>query len=222
MTWYAIRTSPGAQLPQREYATETTALGKDGQPRGKGYRIVPSLNPNMSAVEKALKDKGFTCYMPADFKVVRSRKKANSYTLRRFPLLPGYLFVHDIRDWEKLEKVPGVAGWVHVDGKPLALSVTDFLLLRTVEAKNQAAADQDLARRANDEKAVARKATLKAAAQAKKKLYAGKRVKVLWGKDTGHEAVVAGWADDEQVRVIFDRLEAAESTVSFDALKLVA
>ena len=52
MTWNAIRTSPGAQMPQREFAVQTTS-------RGKGYRIVPSLNPNQSAVERALADAGF-------------------------------------------------------------------------------------------------------------------------------------------------------------------
>ena len=45
-TWYAVRTAPGAQMPQREYIVEKL-IDENGKPRGKkGYRIVPSLNPN--------------------------------------------------------------------------------------------------------------------------------------------------------------------------------
>ena len=123
MSWYAIRTGPGAQMPQREYAVEPTTLDKNGRPTGKGYRIVPSLNPRVSAVERALSDAGFAFYMPSEFKVIRNRKKTATYTTRRYPLLPGYVFVHGVEDWLSLTSLPGVSGVVGIDGVPLKVSV---------------------------------------------------------------------------------------------------
>lgn len=133
MTWYAIRTLPGAQMPQREYSVETTTLGADGRPRGKGYRIVPSLNADVSAVERALKDAGFAHYMPVERRVVRDRKKAHHYTTRRFALILGYVFVEDIEDWPTLEAVPGVAGIVGTKGRPLPIPGKDIELLQEAE-----------------------------------------------------------------------------------------
>ncbi|WP_334625391.1 hypothetical protein [Rhizobium johnstonii] len=56
---------PGAQKPEREYLVEKT-----DSKRGKGYRIVPSLNPNVSAVERALSNNKFTYYMPAEKRLI--------------------------------------------------------------------------------------------------------------------------------------------------------
>jgi hypothetical protein len=135
MNWYAVRTVPGSQKPQREYAVETTALGKDGRPKGKGYRIVPSLNPNMSAIERALKDSGFSYYMPAEKRLVRDRRKTDLFKTRRFALMVGYVFVRDPHSFYALQQVPGVAGIVGVDGNPAPIPLLDILELRGMEAE---------------------------------------------------------------------------------------
>src|SRR5690606_31209553 len=111
MTWFAIRTKPGAQLPQRRYEVETTKVrrDKDGRPITKGYRIVPSLDPNVSAIERALKDASIECYMPVQRRVIRDRRKAYHFTTRRFALLVGYVFVRGVEDWRALEEIPGVS-----------------------------------------------------------------------------------------------------------------
>ena len=223
MTWYAIRTAAGAQMPQREYEVETTPLNEAGRPRGKGYRIVPSLNPKMSAVERALNDIGVQHYMPAEFKVIRNRKKTGTYELRRFALLPGYVFVYNVTDWLTLREAPGVAGIVGVDGVPLQISIVDIIALRTFEAKSQAKADKEVAAMNSAVKAEAVKGAQKALSLAKRRFSAGQRVKILWGSAAGREATITGWDDKQQIKAIVDNLDAAETvSVAFDAVKLVA
>jgi transcription antitermination factor NusG len=136
MTWYAIRTMPGAQMPQREYAVETTESRK-------GYRIVPSLNPTMSAVERALSDAGFVHYMPAEKRLIRDRKKAGTFKARRIPLLQGYVFIKGPCNFLELENTPGVAGIVGTAGRPLQIDLVDILLLRTKEATAEAEFDRE-------------------------------------------------------------------------------
>lgn len=135
-TWYAVRTAPGAQKPKREYAVELTSLNKEGVPRGKGYRIVPSLNANQSAIEKALADAGFDVYMPAEKRLIRDRRHTDLWKVRRFALMVGYVFVRDPKDFGKLARVPGVAGVVsNADGRPLPIDILDIMAIRSAEAK---------------------------------------------------------------------------------------
>lgn len=128
MTWYAIKTAPGAQKPQREYAAESTRSSK-------GYRIVQSLDPNISAIERALKDNGFVYYMPAEKRLVRDRRHTNLWKVRRFALMVGYLFVKEPHDWYLLSETAGVAGVIKgLDGRPLEIELTEILMVRAAEA----------------------------------------------------------------------------------------
>lgn len=136
MTWYAVRTIPGAQKPQREYVVESTTIGADGRPRGKGYRILPSLNPNVSAVERALSNNGFRHWMPAEKRLIRDRRHTELWKTRRFALMVGYVFVHDPHDFRLLEEVPGVAHLVKTGlGEPLPIDLADILVVRAMEAQ---------------------------------------------------------------------------------------
>jgi hypothetical protein len=135
IAWYAVRAVPGAQKPRREFAVEPTSLDKDGRPRGKGYRIVPNLNHNISAIERALTENGFDCYMPSEKRLVRDRKHTDLWKVRRFALLVGYVFVREPHDWRLLESTPGVAGIVKAaDGSPLPIDIMDILAVRAAEA----------------------------------------------------------------------------------------
>lgn len=139
MTWYAVRTVPGAQKPQREYAVETTRSRK-------GYRIVPSLNPNVSAVERALSEAGFIYYMPAEKRLIRDRRHTDLWKPRRFAMLVGYIFLRGPIDWLKLSEVPGVHSVVGVGGKPLEVDIVDILTLRSMEAINEEQFDREAQR----------------------------------------------------------------------------
>lgn len=144
MAWYAIRTAPGSQKPKREYVVESTTLGKNGKPRGKGYRIVPSLDPNVSAVERSLSENGFDHYMPAEKRLVRDRRHTDLWKVRRFALMVGYIFVREPHDWDLLlRETPGVLGVVSTpDGVPMRLLLEDILLVRAAEAKTEVEFDQ--------------------------------------------------------------------------------
>lgn len=140
--WYAVRTAPGSQKPQREYVVEPTTLGKDGKPMGKGYRITPSLDPRWSAIEKALSDAGYTFYMPAEKRLVRDRRHTDLWKTRRFALMVGYVFVRGPFVRDHLLDVPGVSGIVaNAEGRPLAVHLNDILKVRAVEAATEVAFD---------------------------------------------------------------------------------
>lgn len=134
MRWYAVQTIPGAQKPRREFQVEKT--GKEGEkPRGKGYRIVPSLNPNLSAIEKALNDNGFYCWMPAEKRLIRDRRHTDLWKVRRFALMVGYVFVREPHDWNLLKATNGVQGVVQdAYGQPMAIDILDVMAVRKAEA----------------------------------------------------------------------------------------
>lgn len=135
MRWYAVQTVPGAQKPRREFQVEKT--GKEGdKPRGKGYRIVPSLNPNLSAIEKSLNDNGFYCYMPAEKRLVRDRRHTDLWKVRRFALMVGYVFVREPHNWNLLKNTNGVQGIVQdAHGRPMAIDILDVMAVRRAEAE---------------------------------------------------------------------------------------
>lgn len=134
--WFAVRTEPGSQKPQREYSVEPTAADKKGKRRGKGYRIIHNLNVNMSAIERSLVDSGFECWMPAEKRLVRDRRHTDLWKVRRFALMVGYVFVKDPEDFGKLAAVPGVSGVVSDGcGRPLAIDFLDILAVRSAEAE---------------------------------------------------------------------------------------
>lgn len=135
MSWYAIRTMPGSQQPQREYAVDKTRSKK-------GYRIVPSLNPRLSAIERSLSDAGITYYMPAEKRLVRDRLRTDLWKVRRFALVVGYIFVHEPQNWMALMDTPGVGGVVSNNGKPAPLTLQDVLMLRSREAEAEVEFDR--------------------------------------------------------------------------------
>lgn len=201
-------------MPQREYAVETTALGKDGRPRGKGYRIVTSLDPDISAVERSLSNAGFIHYMPIEKRLVRDRKKTNLWKPRRFALLLGYVFVKDVERWADLEATPGVASVVRSQGRPMAIRGDDILMLEGMEAEAEARYRQAFEQREAAERRVTRKkaATL---------FPAGSHVHILKGHAEGRSGFAVGPARDGRIKVLLGMME-AEISVSMDAVQLVA
>lgn len=212
MTWYAIRTLPGAQMPQREYAVETNTLGAGGRPRGKGYRIVPSLDPNISAVERALSNGGFSHYMPVERRLVRDRKKTDLWKPRRFALLLGYVFVEDVTDWVRLEETPGVASTVRSMGKPMPIPVGEIAMLRDMEAEAEAKLQRLIEQREAQARRLPRRKTGSI-------FPSGSMVWVESGPAEGRSGVVTGTDREGRLRLLIQSLE---MSVPMDAVKLVA
>lgn len=133
--WYAIRTVPGSQKPQRTYHVEKTRSRK-------GYRINPQLNPDVSAIERSLEDAGFSFYMPAEKRLIRDRKHTALWKPRRFALLVGYVFILNPNDFRRLEEVEGVAHIVKdASGAPLRIDLLDILKLRQAAAEAESMFD---------------------------------------------------------------------------------
>lgn len=214
MSWYAIRTAPGAQMPQREYTVETTALGKDGRPRGRGYRVVPSLDPDISAVERSLSNAGFAHYMPVERRLVRDRKKPDLWKPRRFALLLGYVFVRDVERWADLEETPGVASVVRSRGIPMPIEAKDILMLEAMEAAAELKYQQAVEQRRLAEGRVTRR---KAAGL----FPVGSQVSILKGHASGRTGFAVGPDREGRLKVLIASME-AEISVSMDSVQLVA
>jgi len=215
MTWYAVRTLPGAQRPKREFWTEIAEHTR------RGYRVVSGTASEHSAVELALMDRGFTYYMPTEYSVVRNRHRKGLYEVRRFALLKGYLFVADLADadWPRLvgapgiPGVPGIKGVVANCGKPFAISPMDLFRLRMFEQHSRAEAENRAAQLSRVEEKLLRERKKLAARGARKKLSAGRDVKLIWGEKVGRAATVQAWEDQETVRVLLRSLDEAEETI---------
>jgi transcription antitermination factor NusG len=214
--WYAIRTTPGAQQPKREFWPESEDENGNSVGGRKGYRIASGINPDYSAVELALKDAAFTYYMPAEFAVVRNRHKRGVYELRRFPLLKGYMFVGDLEDadWPRLMDVRGVSGVVAFGGRPFPVNAVDLFRLRLFEANCRDEAQAKAASLSKSEERIAREKVKLASRNARKKLFAGREVKLIWGDKVGRDATVAAWEDQDHVKVILQGLDAATETIT--------
>lgn len=209
MTWYAARTKPGAQMPQRTYEVETTRSVK-------GYRLVPSLDPNMSAVEISLKRGGFTYYMPADMRVIRDRKKTNVWTKRRFALLLGYVFVDDTEkaiNWRKLEEeTPGIERVVRCAGKPMPIFESEMEVLREREAYLAEKADYVLA--LYQERAALKGQTRRMTSS---KFPIGSKVVITKGLAQDKTGEVTGLDREGRLKLLVQKLE---MSVPFDSVEL--
>lgn len=208
MTWYAVRTKPGSQMPQRVYEVETTRSEK-------GYRLVPSLDPNVSAVEISLKRNGFVYYMPADMRVIRDRKKTHAWTKRRFALLLGYVFIEDARpiNWDQLEtKTPGIEKVVRSAGIPIPILESEMELLRTMEAESAEIAEKKI--RFYQEQAEAKSRTRKMSAAL---FPAGTPVRIVSGIAQDKRGYVTGLDREGRLKLLVQKLE---MSVPLDAVRI--
>lgn len=213
-------------MPQREYWPEPSKSALNGERRGKGYRIRSSVNPERSAIERALEEAGFTFYMPAEFAAVRNRRKAGLYETRRYALMKGYAFVAEINDLNqrRLLDVPGVRGIVASDsGHPYVISSTDLHRLRMYEHNSRHEAQAKVARLSGNEENAIRAKRKVAIRGARKKLFPKREVKLIWGDKVGREATVQAWRDQDQVEVLLSSLDAAPETITvpYEYLKVI-
>lgn len=225
MTWYAIRTMPGFQAPHRERWPVPSATALKGQARGRGYTIATELDHSRSKIEANLAEAHFTYYMPCEYMAVRNRKKAGLYELRRFALLKGYVFVELAdEDWFRLYDVLGVRGVVENCGQPFAISHLDMFRLRMYEQNSRAVAvakAESLSKAGERLEREQRKGVIKGA---RKKLFPGREVKLIWGDKAGREATVQAWEDQDKVKLLLDNLESATETITvpFEFLKVAS
>lgn len=213
--WYAVRTMPGFQTPHRERWPEPSLSALNGVARGRGYTVVSTLDHSRSKIEANLDEARFTFYMPSEYMAVRNRKKAGLYELRRFALLKGYIFVElSDADWFRLYDVPGVHGVVENCGQPFAINALDMFRLRMYEQNSRAVAVAEATSLSKAGERLEREKRKGIVKGAKKKLFPGREVKLIWGDKAGREATVQAWDDQDQVRIILSDLDAASETIT--------
>jgi len=221
--WFAIKTMPGFQTPNRERWSVPSVSAIDGHARGRGYTMASGLDPSRSKIEANLDAAGFIHYMPAEYRAVRNRQKAGVYELRRFALLKGYMFVEIANDagWYRLYDVVGVQGVVDNCGKPFAISPIDLFRLRMFEQNSKAAAKASAESLSKANERLQREKRNHVIRGARKKLFPGREVRLIWGDRIGRDATVQAWNDQDQVRVLLNNLEAAADTITvpFEFLK---
>lgn len=123
MTWYAIRLQPGALRFPSKVVRMPNKIG------GTSLKRFPST---VTLLESGLDEAGIEYFLPMEEKtVIHHRTKAE--IRKRFPLVPGYAFVADVRDWPAIESVDGVAGAVRICGNPIRIPESSIMALRDAE-----------------------------------------------------------------------------------------
>ena len=138
MTWYAVSISPSATRPAR-----TVVLSRG--PRN-GLRQTVELDETKFQIERDLALAGFHAFVPKDTLCIRDRKNGGE-VLRTFPMLRGYAFVLDPRDWVDLEAVRGVCGLLGCGGVPIRISAREIASLTACEDLSRQKAEADMAKR---------------------------------------------------------------------------
>jgi len=198
-TWYAARTSSNALRHPSRYARI-----------GNG-RMRPVACSVRTVVEASLDEAGLRYLLPMEVKTLTHHRTKRPIT-RRFPLMPGYVFVADIRDFRAFEDLDGVAGVIRVCGQPVRVPVS---AIEQIEAAQEAI---------NSENAAiwkARNAKPKALAA----IYpSGSRVAIAGGHAlAGWQATVVGVTARRTIRTMIEFLGGeVEAELPVDVVELVA
>jgi transcription antitermination factor NusG len=104
--WYAVRTSVHG----------TRRKSPDGK----------------TIMEAALAEAEIDFYLPQETKTLTHRRTKAKIT-RKFPLIPGYVFLANVRDWRKAQALPGIHGPVRIKGEPMAIPAWQIDRLREAE-----------------------------------------------------------------------------------------
>ncbi|MET4634990.1 transcription termination/antitermination protein NusG [Kaistia defluvii] len=97
---------------------------------------VPAEGQDETVVERALADEGFGAYLPRVRKELRHHRTKKIIT-RRFPLLPGYIFVTGgdrEPNWMRLKACEGISGVLSLDGRPWPIADAQVDTLKQAEA----------------------------------------------------------------------------------------
>lgn len=170
-----------------------------------------------STVERHLKERGFSYYMPAETRLIRDRRKANLYKERRFPIIPGYIFVRDVWDFKRLEETTGIINVIRFEGIPFPMPERDIDELKRIEAECEASFQREAARRAFAASKMTR-------GKAKRLFPSGSHVAITAGRLSGRHGFVSGIGRDGKIKIdsISGYLSALAVAVDANELELVA
>lgn len=117
--WYAVKTRPG---------TQRKAKPRIGEPEDRAGEFI---------IERNLRDAGFEVFMPSMVREVRHHK-TDEYMVKRFPLMVGYSFVPDPRNFFALSQVEGVSSILGIAGRPFRIATGIIDSIREAEEREAA------------------------------------------------------------------------------------
>lgn len=125
-SWYAVRISGQAT---RVSHRRIIFAGPKG---GTHQYLVPDINQKTN-IEVELEAQGVDYFLPMAISETPHRRKRNVMVTRRAPLLPGYVFVQHVPDWQRLEKAEGVVGVLKCGLDNVRIPSRDIHDLRMIE-----------------------------------------------------------------------------------------
>lgn len=142
--WYAVKAKPNTQRQAAPRVGETISR--------KGEFII----------ERHLRDAGFDVFMPSTVREVRHHR-TEQYMVKRFPLMVGYAFVRDPRDFYSLSDCDGVSAILGVAGCPLRIPTASIEAIKAAEEVERDLMERRRSLRIQKEKQAQRKLTRKEA-----------------------------------------------------------
>jgi len=83
-------------------------------------------------IEYSLQNAGIEHYLPSERKeVIHHRRKV--WIDKRYPLIPGYVFIANVEDWLKFHKCDFIASVLGVQGTPISIPESSIDMLRKAE-----------------------------------------------------------------------------------------
>jgi transcription antitermination factor NusG len=124
--WYAARISGHATRVARH---RMIFHGPNGGP----YQyLVPDIDRRMT-IEMPLDALDLEYFLPVASKEFPHRRKRGVWVTEREPILPGYVFVRNVRNWQALEFADGVIGILRCGHENVRIPALDIHRLRMVE-----------------------------------------------------------------------------------------
>ncbi|MCO6407347.1 transcription termination/antitermination NusG family protein [Hoeflea alexandrii] len=125
-SWYAVRISGQATRVSHRRIIFTGPKG------GSHQYLVPDINQKTN-IEVELEHQGIEYFLPMSISEAPHRRKRNVMVTRRAPLLPGYVFVQHVPDWQRLEDAEGVVGVLKCGLDNVRIPSRDIHDLRMIE-----------------------------------------------------------------------------------------
>lgn len=124
--WYAVRIAGQATSVHRR---RVFVAG----PKGGLHRfLVPDIN-HKTNIEVAFDGLGVEYFLPIVVHETPHRRKRKMTVVNRTPIIPGYVFVRYVPDWQKLEKTAGVIGVLKSGLNNVRIPHKDIYDLRLIE-----------------------------------------------------------------------------------------
>jgi transcription antitermination factor NusG len=121
--WYAVRVTGGAL---KVFSEKLVFAGPKG---GTRKFSVPDIDQRTN-IEVEFEKLGIEYFLPCLISKKQHRRKREAYITKRRPLIPGYVFVRYVSDWQQIKDIRDVVDVVRSENGPVRIRNQDIHLLR--------------------------------------------------------------------------------------------